>query len=189
MHTLYANSFGIPITRTNQTKAGWEKPSSSYRPRIPVGNTQTKAQYKTMTSIDAANILMDLLAEMLKVQLLKSDKLTNAQSLFLFHLSKAGPMTMTDISKTLGHSTAASTGFVDRLERLNYVQRRHASKDRRKVTVILAKKGVEFVGKTRQRLAALAVRSESKTADLAQTENPQGAVIRVLRILTAAAAA
>lgn len=141
-----------------------------------------------MTSTDAADILMDLIAEMLKERLLKSQELTNAQSLFLFLLSKTEPMTMTDVSKTLGHSTASSTGFADRLEKLGYVERQHAIEDRRKVTVRLTKKGVEFVDNTRKRLAALAVQSKSKKADSAEAKDPR-AVIRVLRILTDAVAA
>ena len=33
----------------------------------------------------------------------------------------------------MGHSTAAATGLVDRLEKLGYVQRLHASDDKEKL--------------------------------------------------------
>ncbi len=60
---------------------------------------------------------------------------------------------MTDISKKMGHSTAAATGLVDRLEKLGYVQRLHAAEDRRKVMVQITRKGIEMVGRLRNSIA------------------------------------
>ena len=60
---------------------------------------------------------------------------------------------MTDISKKMGHSTAAATGLVDRLEKLGYVQRLHASDDRRKVMVQITRKGIEMVTRLRNSIA------------------------------------
>ncbi|MED6299081.1 MAG: MarR family transcriptional regulator, partial [Verrucomicrobiota bacterium] len=59
-------------------------------------------------------------------------------------------LTMTHISKKMGHSTAAATGLVDRLEKLGYVQRLHASDDRRKVMVQITRKGIDLVDKMRE---------------------------------------
>ena len=73
-----------------------------------------------------------------------------AQFFLLGYLAKEDYLTMTDISKKMGHSTAAATGLVDRLEKLGYVQRVHASDDRRKVMVQVTKKGIELVGKMRE---------------------------------------
>jgi len=39
---------------------------------------------------------------------------------------------MSGIALKMGHTTAAATGLVDRLEKLGYVQRSHALDDRRK---------------------------------------------------------
>ena len=50
----------------------------------------------------------------------------------------------------MGHSTAAATGLVDRLEKLGYVQRLHASDDRRKVMVQITRKGIDLVDKMRE---------------------------------------
>ena len=47
-------------------------------------------------------------------------------------------------------STAAATGLVDRLEKLGYVQRLHASDDRRKVMVQITRKGIDLVDKMRE---------------------------------------
>ena len=60
---------------------------------------------------------------------------------------------MTDIAKKMGHSTAAATGLVDRIEKLGYVERAHASEDRRKIMVRITSKGVEIVSKMRKEIA------------------------------------
>jgi DNA-binding MarR family transcriptional regulator len=73
-----------------------------------------------------------------------------AQFFLLGYLAKEDYLTMTDISKKMGHSTAAATGLVDRLEKLGYVQRLHASDDRRKVMVQVTRKGIELVEKMRE---------------------------------------
>jgi DNA-binding MarR family transcriptional regulator len=60
---------------------------------------------------------------------------------------------MSDIAKKMGHSTAAATGLVDRLEKLAYVERVHAAEDRRKIMVRITTKGVELVSKMRSEIA------------------------------------
>ena len=76
-----------------------------------------------------------------------------AQFFLLGYLANEDYLTMTDISKKMGHSTAAATGLVDRLEKLGYVQRLHASDDRRKVMVQITRKGIELVTKLRNTIA------------------------------------
>ena len=73
-----------------------------------------------------------------------------AQFFLLGYLAKEDYLTMTHISKKMGHSTAAATGLVDRLEKLGYVQRLHASDDRRKVMVQITRKGIDLVDKMRE---------------------------------------
>ena len=53
------------------------------------------------------------------------------QFFLLAYLSSEDYLTMSDIAKKMGHSTAAATGLVDRLEKLGYVERVHAAEDRR----------------------------------------------------------
>ena len=60
---------------------------------------------------------------------------------------------MSDIAKKMGHSTAAATGLVDRLEKLGYVERVHAAEDRRKIMVRITSQGVELVSKMRGEIA------------------------------------
>jgi DNA-binding MarR family transcriptional regulator len=75
------------------------------------------------------------------------------QFFLLAYLSCEEYLTMTDIAKKMGHSTAAATGLVDRLEKLSYVERVHAAEDRRKIMVRITQKGVELVSRMRREIA------------------------------------
>ncbi len=75
------------------------------------------------------------------------------QFFLLTYLSSEEYLTMSDIAKKMGHSTAAATGLVDRLEKLSYVERVHAAEDRRKIMVRITAKGVELVSKMRKEIA------------------------------------
>ncbi len=75
------------------------------------------------------------------------------QFFLLAYLSSEEYLTMSDIAKKMGHSTAAATGLVDRLEKLGYVERVHAAEDRRKIMVRITQKGIELVAKMRKEIA------------------------------------
>lgn len=75
------------------------------------------------------------------------------QFFLLTYLSSEEYLTMSDIAKKMGHSTAAATGLVDRLEKLYYVERVHAAEDRRKIMVRITSKGIELVSKMRAEIA------------------------------------
>lgn len=75
------------------------------------------------------------------------------QFFLLTYLSSEEYLTMSDIAKKMGHSTAAATGLVDRLEKLSYVERVHAAEDRRKIMVRITAKGIELVSKMRAEIA------------------------------------
>lgn len=76
------------------------------------------------------------------------------QFFLLTYLSSEEYLTMSDIAKKMGHSTAAATGLVDRLEKLNYVERVHAAEDRRKIMVRITSHGMELVSKMRGEIAS-----------------------------------
>ncbi|MEM7148086.1 MAG: MarR family transcriptional regulator [Verrucomicrobiota bacterium] len=80
---------------------------------------------------------------------LNKGNVSYAQFFLLGYLANEDYLTMTDIANKMGHSTAAATGLVDRLEKLGYVQRLHAADDRRKVMVQITRKGIELVDKMR----------------------------------------
>jgi len=76
------------------------------------------------------------------------------QFFLLAYLSSEEYLTMSDIAKKMGHSTAAATGLVDRLEKLSYVERVHAAEDRRKIMVRITHKGTELVARMRGQIAS-----------------------------------
>lgn len=57
------------------------------------------------------------------------------QYLLLGFLVQKQQLTMSEIAQKMGHTTAAATGLVDRLEKLDLARRSHAQDDRRKVIV------------------------------------------------------
>src|ERR1700746_613118 len=72
------------------------------------------------------------------------------QYFLLGYLDKQEVITMSGIASKMGHTTAAATGLVDRLEKLGYVQRAHALDDRRKVLVKITQKGSGLVAEIRR---------------------------------------
>lgn len=76
------------------------------------------------------------------------------QFFLLGHIASSKSLSMTEIADKMTHTTAAATGLVDRLENLGYVQRMHASDDRRKVLVRITPKGLDLVGRIRQDMVA-----------------------------------
>lgn len=75
------------------------------------------------------------------------------QFFLLTYLSSEDYLTMSAIAKKMGHSTAAATGLVDRLEKLGFVERVHAAEDRRKIMVRITSSGSEIVSTMRQHIA------------------------------------
>lgn len=83
---------------------------------------------------------------------LNRDNISFAQFYLLSYLATSKELTMTDIARKMGHSTAAATGLVDRLEKLGYMERTHAIDDRRKVLVRITSRGIELVSRLRNEL-------------------------------------
>ena len=100
---------------------------------------------------------------------LNRDNISFAQFFLLSYLASSKELTMTDIARKMGHSTAAATGLVDRLEKLGYMERTHAIDDRRKVMVRVTSKGLDLVSRLRDEL-------QSKIADaMAETSTNDAA--------------
>jgi DNA-binding MarR family transcriptional regulator len=72
------------------------------------------------------------------------------QYFLLGFLTQQKQLTMTEIAQKMGHTTAAATGLVDRLEKLGLVRRSHAQDDRRKVLVQATQAGASLVGEVRE---------------------------------------
>ena len=84
---------------------------------------------------------------------------------------------MSNIAKMMGHSTAAATGMVDKLQELGHLKRYTAAADRRKIMVRITEQGRSLVAQMRNNIAA----------DLAQmmaredSTSPMGNARRVAR--------
>ena len=85
---------------------------------------------------------------------LNRGKISFPQFFLMAYLSSEDYLTMSDIAKKMGHSTAAATGLVDRLEKLGYVERVHAAEDRRKIMVRITGKGTDLVANMRGEIAS-----------------------------------
>lgn len=72
------------------------------------------------------------------------------QYFLLGYLVQQKVLTMSEIAKKMGHTTAAATGLVDRLENLGYARRAHSKADRRKIQVQITDRGVALVARIRE---------------------------------------
>ena len=97
---------------------------------------------------------------------LNRDNISFAQFFLLSYLSTSPELTMTDIARKMGHSTAAATGLVDRLEKLGYMERTHAIDDRRKVLVRITSQGLQLVSRLRDELQNQVASAMSETASM-----------------------
>src|SRR5438046_9785161 len=74
------------------------------------------------------------------------------QFFLLTYLDRKEVLTMTAIAQKMGHTTAAASGLVARLENLGYVMRSVARDDRRKVMVCITPKGSALVRRIREEM-------------------------------------
>jgi len=70
-----------------------------------------------------------------------------SQYCLLSFLRETESLSMTDIAQRMGHTTAATTGIVDRLEKLGHVRRSNGLEDRRRIFVQMTPSGAALVGK------------------------------------------
>lgn len=75
------------------------------------------------------------------------------QFFLLAYLDQKEVLTMSAIAQKMGHTTAAASGLVARLENLGFVVRSVAREDRRKVMVCITPKGSALVRRIRQEMA------------------------------------
>ncbi len=74
------------------------------------------------------------------------------QFFLLTYLDHQEVLMMSAIARKMGHTTAAASGLVARLENLGYVMRSHASDDRRKVMVCITPRGSALVRRIREEM-------------------------------------
>jgi DNA-binding MarR family transcriptional regulator len=74
------------------------------------------------------------------------------QFFLLTYLDQKEVLTMSAIAQKMGHTTAAASGLVARLENLGHVVRSVAREDRRKVMVCITPKGSALVRRIREEM-------------------------------------
>jgi len=74
------------------------------------------------------------------------------QFFLLAYLDQKEVLTMSAIAQKMGHTTAAASGLVARLENLDFLVRSHAPDDRRKVMVCITEKGTALVRRIREEM-------------------------------------
>lgn len=130
-----------------------KRPNSNHQPAMKLSNSSPKG------ATDADRLADFVLFTQRSCILNLSTKLNKGnvsfpQFFLMAYLSSEEYLTMSDIAKKMGHSTAAATGLVDRLEKLGYVERTHAAEDRRKIMVRITQRGVELISKMRKEIAS-----------------------------------
>ena len=72
-----------------------------------------------------------------------------SQYCLLGFLREQKELSMSEVAQRMGHTTAASTGLVDRLEKLGHVRRAHGKEDRRKILVQITASGAALTAEVR----------------------------------------
>ena len=80
-------------------------------------------------------------------------KVSYPQFFLLAYLAEEDCLSMSNIARMMGHSTAAATGMVDKLQTLGHLKRYTAAADRRKIMVRITERGRELVAQMRNNIA------------------------------------
>lgn len=84
---------------------------------------------------------------------LNRDKVSYPQFFLLAYLAEEECLSMSSIAQMMGHSTAAATGMVDKLQELGHLKRFTATADRRKIMVRITEQGRALVERMRGNIA------------------------------------
>ncbi len=110
----------------------------------------------TPESRAAAERLADIFTVLQRCFIMKlSEQLSRGNVSFphyflLGFLNQQKHVSMSEIAEKMGHTTAAATGLVDRIEKLGLAKRAHAVDDRRKIFVHSTEAGSSLVSEVRE---------------------------------------
>ena len=121
----------------------------------------SKPSYTTTDSLheqDAQNLADFILFSQRSCILRLSPELTKGkisypQFFLLAYLAEEECLSMSNIAKMMGHSTAAATGMIDKLQELGHLKRYTAAADRRKIMVRITEQGRRLVADMRSTIA------------------------------------
>ena len=114
---------------------------------------------------------------------LTKGKVSFPQFFLLAYLAEEECLSMSSIAKMMGHSTAAATGMIDKLQELGHLKRYTAAADRRKIMVRITEQGRNLVAQMRNNIAADLAQMMSREGEA----SPMGTARRVISRRTAAA--
>jgi len=125
---------------------------------LDTGQVTAFAEIPTNETRGDAERLSHIILEMQRCFLLHLSKelapgnVSFPQFFLLAYLDRKEVLSMSEIAKKMGHTTAAASGLVARLENLRYVMRSGARDDRRKVMVCITPKGSALVRRIREEM-------------------------------------
>ena len=135
------------------------KTATATRTTLPLRATATQLTLNGMDQFRAdAERLSHIILEMQRCFVLHLCKelapgnVSFPQFFLLAALDHKEVLTMSAIAQKMGHTTAAASGLVARLENLGYVVRSSAREDRRKVMVCITEKGSALVRRIREEM-------------------------------------
>ena len=85
---------------------------------------------------------------------LTKGKVSFPKFFLLAYLAEEECLSMSNIAKMMGHSTAAATGMIDKLQELGHLKRYTAAADRRKIMVRITEQGRALVAQMHSNIAA-----------------------------------
>lgn len=113
---------------------------------------------------------------------LTKEKVSFPQFFLLAYLAEEECLSMSLVAKIMGHSTAAATGMIDKLQELGYLKRFIAASDRRKIMVRITEQGRNLVKQMRNCIA-------TDLAQMMAKEDKTGTMNSASRVITRRTAA
>jgi DNA-binding MarR family transcriptional regulator len=151
---------GPPVAGSPRSKR-WGLTGHAHIFSLPALSTETVAAFARSSSDQIradAERLSHIVLEMQRCFVLRLCKelapgnVSFPQFFLLAYLDQKEVLTMSAIAQKMGHTTAAASGLVARLENIGYVMRSVARDDRRKVMVCITPKGSALVRRIREEM-------------------------------------
>lgn len=120
------------------------KPSRASHPPISDDDARSLTDFIMFSQ---RNLILKLAPELMR------DKISFPQFFLLAYLEEEDGLSMSSIASMMGHTTAAATGMIDKLEELDLLERSTAAADRRKTMVHITERGKELVALMRHTIS------------------------------------
>ena len=112
---------------------------------------------------------------------LTQDKISYPQFFLLTYLAEEESLSMSSIARMMGHSTAAATGMVDKLQELGHLKRFTAAADRRKIMVRITEQGLELIERMRGNIARALANLLAREDNVERTDRARTLISRRTR--------